>query len=67
MPLTGFEAGKGEISTRDWSLEVKIKAAGDGLVVKALKLASPSEYSEYNFTLGFYANFPSGSMNPITI
>jgi hypothetical protein len=46
---------------------VSINARGDGMRVRSFNKTSPSEYIEYNFTLGFYANFPAGSMNPITL
>ena len=64
--MIGFKAGKGVVTNKEWSLEVKINATENGLIVRTFRKSTPDLATEINFTLGFYASFPKDSINPLT-
>ncbi len=54
------------VTNEEWSLEVKINATENGLIVRFFLNSAPELATELNFTLGFYASFPKDSVNPLT-
>lgn len=54
------------VTNKEWSLEVKINATENGLIVRTFHKSTPDLATEINFTLGFYASFPKDSINPLT-